>query len=83
VGEAGRRHRRLQRNWKGYGHDVSFSGDEWKRKLLSDPQTSGGLLVACSPGTEKQVLNEFRKQGFAEAKVIGRMVEGPARLTVA
>jgi selenide,water dikinase len=72
-----------ERNWKGYGHDVSFSGDEWKRKLLSDPQTSGGLLVACSPATEKQVLNEFLKQGFADAKVIGRMAEGPARLTVA
>src|SRR5687767_15315407 len=35
------------RNWKGYGHEVSASGDfpEWKRKLISDPQTSGGLLV--------------------------------------
>ncbi|HEV2430503.1 MAG TPA: selenide, water dikinase SelD, partial [Burkholderiales bacterium] len=34
------------RNWKGYGHEVVFQGDEWKKKLLSDPQTSGGLLVA-------------------------------------
>src|SRR6185436_19740256 len=29
------------RNWKGYGHEVSFHGEEWKQKLLSDPQTSG------------------------------------------
>src|SRR5947209_5634032 len=33
-----------ERNWKGYGHDIAFQGDEWKKKLLSDPQTSGGLL---------------------------------------
>jgi selenide,water dikinase len=37
------------RNWKGYGHEVNFQGDDWKKKLLSDPQTSGGLLVACAP----------------------------------
>src|SRR5262249_48954161 len=35
------------RNWKGYGSEVSISGEDWKRKLLSDPQTSGGLLVSC------------------------------------
>jgi len=69
------------RNWKGYGHEVSISGEEWKKKLISDPQTSGGLLVSCSAGIEKQVLGEFKKQGF-EAKVIGRMAAGAARLTV-
>src|SRR5438874_11810649 len=32
------------RNWKGYGHDVRMpsSAPDWKRKLISDPQTSGG-----------------------------------------
>src|SRR5688500_15883900 len=40
------------RNWKGYGHEVEFQGEEWKRKLLSDPQTSGGLLVACDAKVE-------------------------------
>jgi len=69
------------RNWKGYGHEVSISGEEWKKKLISDPQTSGGLLVSCSAGIEEQVLGEFKKQGF-EAKVIGRMAAGAARLTV-
>src|SRR5712692_1183707 len=47
------------RNWKGYGHEVNFHGEEWKKKLLTDPQTSGGLLVACAPGAEKKVLQEF------------------------
>jgi selenide,water dikinase len=70
------------RNWKGYGAEVQFSGDEWKRKLLSDPQTSGGLLVACAPQASPAVLHEFHKRGFAEAKVIGRLSAGPAKLTV-
>jgi selenide, water dikinase len=70
------------RNWKGYGHEVDFHGEEWKRKLLSDPQTSGGLLVACAPEAERAVLAEFEKNGFAEARTIGRLVAGPARLAV-
>jgi selenide, water dikinase len=70
------------RNWKGYGHEVEFQGEEWKRKLLSDPQTSGGLLVACAPEAERDVLQVFKNQGFAEAQVIGRLSAGPAKLSV-
>ena len=70
------------RDWKGYGQDVRFSGDEWKRKLLTDPQTSGGLLVACAPDAEKAVLKNFKDQGFDEARVIGRLSAGPAQVTV-
>jgi len=70
------------RNWKGYGHEVSFQGDEWKRKLLSDPQTSGGLLVACDPKAEKDVLKEFETRGFGAARVIGKLSAGAPRLTV-
>jgi len=71
------------RNWQGYGAEVSLAQDfpEFKKKLLSDPQTSGGLLVSCAADAQGQVLAEFRKQGF-DAKVIGRMSGGPARLTV-
>jgi len=72
------------RNWKGYGKDVALAAGapEWQRKLVTDPQTSGGLLVACSPKAEKAVLAEFRKQGFAEARTIGRLSEGAPRLSV-
>ena len=70
------------RNWKGYGHEVEWSGEDWKRKVLTDPQTSGGLLVACAPEAQGQVLEEFRKKGFAEARVIGRLVAGAPRLVV-
>ena len=71
-----------ERNWNGYGHEVVLPAGfpEWKRKLASDPQTSGGLLVACAPGEVEPVLAEFRKQGFAEAAVIGSTSAGPGRL---
>jgi selenide, water dikinase len=71
-----------ERNWKGYGHDIVFGGEDWKRKLLTDPQTSGGLLVACSPDAEAAVLSEFKKRGFAEARVIGSLGAGPAKVSI-
>jgi selenide,water dikinase len=62
-----------ERNWNGYGHEVALPAGfpEWKRKLITDPQTSGGLLVSCAPGAVQPVLDEFRKRGFGEAAVIG------------
>ena len=72
------------RSWKGYGAEVSLPKDSpaWQRTLLSDPQTSGGLLVACAPHAVRDVLKEFETRGFAEARVIGKLSKGPARLTV-
>ena len=70
------------RNWTGYGHEVELSRkEEWARKLITDPQTSGGLLVACGADSQAKVLEIFRQQGF-QAAVIGRLQAGPARLTV-
>src|SRR5919106_1478068 len=71
-----------ERNWKGYGHEVVGNLSDWQRKMITDPQTSGGLLVACEPNAQDAVLGEFRKRGFAEARVIGRLASGPAKLTV-
>jgi len=72
------------RNWKGYGHEVALPDGfpDWKRKLLTDPQTSGGLLVSCAPEAVQAVLAEFRKCGFDEAAVIGSLKAGAARLIV-
>lgn len=72
------------RNWNGYGADVQLPAGvpEWVRKLLTDPQTSGGLLVSCAPQAEQAVLKTFRDAGFAEAATIGRLVAGVPRLTV-
>jgi len=72
------------RNWKGYGQDVRMpeGAPDWQRTIVTDPQTSGGLLVACAPESEKAVLAEFSQRGFAEARTIGRLFSGAARLTV-
>jgi selenide,water dikinase len=57
MGQGGRRHRRLGPNWKGYGQDVALPrGAGVQRKLVTDPQTSGGLLVACAPRPRRRCL---------------------------
>ena len=72
------------RNWAGYGQDVALPAGfaPADQALLTDPQTSGGLLVACSPDSVDQVLAAFRSQGFEQAAVVGRVTEGPAQLKV-
>jgi selenide,water dikinase len=66
------------RNWQAYGTQVTIDPGvgEIGQILLSDPQTSGGLLVACDPGSADAVLNVFEKEGFARAAVIGEITEG-------
>ncbi len=72
------------RNWASYGREVQLRPDcpSWQRALLTDPQTSGGLLVACAPEATAQVLAEFRRDGFADARHIGEMTSGAAELVV-
>ena len=73
-----------ERNWSGYGADVALpaGAPDWVKKLVTDPQTSGGLLVACAPEDERRVLDAFASEGFAEARPIGRLAEGAARVSV-
>jgi len=72
------------RNWTGYGQEIELAGGlpAAAQALLSDPQTSGGLLVSCAAEAADAVLRVFRGEGFAHAAVIGRMEPGPARLRV-
>ena len=72
------------RNWAGYGQDVQLPAGlpPQDQALLTDPQTSGGLLVACAPEGLEAVLQTFRAQGFDRAAVVGRISAGPARLVV-
>lgn len=65
------------RNWESYGNDVSLPEGFTKAQyaLLTDPQTSGGLLVSCGQDVVKDVLAIFQKHGFSEACVIGQMNE--------
>jgi selenide,water dikinase len=65
------------RNWGGYGVDVSlppgFAAED--QALLTDPQTSGGLLVSCTPAELDNVLAVFHRHGFARAAVVGRVLD--------
>jgi selenide,water dikinase len=72
------------RNWAGYGAEVQLDAAlaPLVRDLLTDPQTSGGLLVSCAPESAPQVLALVHEQGFEAARVIGRMEAGPAGLRV-
>ena len=72
------------RNLDGYGEAVDISAREREliKSLLTDPQTSGGLLVACTENAVQDVLAIFRRNGFDGAATIGVMAGGPARVIV-
>ncbi len=71
------------RNWAAYGHDVQLHDiSAVQQALLSDPQTSGGLLVSCDPLAVDEVLALFRNGDFLEAAVIGDIVAGTSKITV-
>ncbi len=65
------------RNWEGYGHEISLASGlpAECQPLLSDPQTSGGLLVSCAPEAVADVLAVFQRHGFNDAAVVGHMGE--------
>ncbi|GLK66281.1 MULTISPECIES: selenide, water dikinase SelD [Paracoccus] len=72
------------RNWAAYGAEVTLPEGltPWQQALLTDPQTSGGLLVACAPGSADEVLAMVRTAGFPLAAIIGQTEEGPAGIVV-
>jgi selenide, water dikinase len=72
------------RNWQSYGSHVHLAAavSEAERALLTDPQTSGGLLVACDRGCVDEVVGLFRSSGFDEVSVIGQMTAGAPGVTV-
>ena len=76
------------RNWAGYGAEVAVPAGfaDIDRALLSDPQTSGGLLVSCTPAALDAVLASFARHGFDAAAVVGKVLPAApsgARLVVA
>lgn len=72
------------RNWASYGAEIELDAQlpEVARALLTDPQTSGGLLVACAPNAVQHVLACFHAEGFARAEVIGEVVGASPRVVV-
>jgi selenide,water dikinase len=84
LAQAGVRTGASTRNWAGYGGDIDGAQalSDWRRDLMTDPQTSGGLLIAVAPGHADAVLDLVRREGFGRAAVVGRMAQGPARVRV-
>jgi selenide, water dikinase len=72
------------RNWASYGDAVQLAPQltAADRALLCDPQTSGGLLIACTAEAAPAVLEILRRQGCSEAAVIGAMTAGEPRVCV-
>jgi selenide,water dikinase len=72
------------RNWASYGHDVTLPEGlaDWQRHLLTDPQTSGGLLVSCAPERADAIVQTIVAVGCPAARVIGTAEAGPAGIRV-
>jgi len=66
------------RNWDSYGRDVVLPAGipEWRRHLLTDPQTSGGLLVACDAARADAILETIVAAGHPAARIVGRAEPG-------
>jgi len=72
------------RNWKSYGHEVALPAEspEWWRGILCDPQTSGGLLIACSSDSVPQTLALLKSRNFVHARVVGEFGANPPRVGI-
>ncbi|MEO9150721.1 MAG: selenide, water dikinase SelD [Burkholderiaceae bacterium] len=68
------------RNWEGYAKDIDLPADflPHDQALLSNPRTSGGLLVSCDAASVDDVLAVFKQHGFGAAAEIGEIVQGDA-----
>ncbi|HMK69750.1 MAG TPA: selenide, water dikinase SelD, partial [Xanthobacteraceae bacterium] len=72
------------RNWASYAESVTLPSGfpEWRRHLLTDPQTSGGLLIACDPGQAAEVTRAIVDAGYPRACIIGHAESGPASIAI-
>jgi len=72
------------RNWSSYGSDVEMPPEllEWRRHLLTDPQTSGGLLIAVAPERGESILCTIRDAGYRSACIVGHTEEGGPAIKV-
>jgi len=81
--EAGVRTGASTRNWASYGAEVDLPAGlpDWRSALLTDPQTSGGLLIAVAAG-EAEALAALARAAGDDVQAVGRVVEGPPRVRV-
>ncbi len=72
------------RNWASYGEGVVLPAGlpDWRRHLLTDPQTSGGLLVSCKADRAAELLAQIGAAGYPATRIIGSVEAGPGRVVV-
>jgi len=72
------------RNWASYAESVNLHAGvaEWRRHLLTDPQTSGGLLVACHRDRAAEVAKLITDSGYPHARIIGHASSGRPAITI-
>jgi selenide,water dikinase len=66
------------RNWASYGDAIALppGTPDWQRMLLTDPQTSGGLLVACASARAESICASIRGAGNPLARIVGSITAG-------
>lgn len=72
------------RNWASFGGSVELPAGfaDWRRNLLTDPQTSGGLLVSCNADRADAILKIIKAAGYPAARIIGRTTAGPPAVRI-
>lgn len=73
------------RNWNACESQASLAAGlpASARDLVCDPQTSGGLLIACDRQAVDSVLACVKAEGFADACVVGHLKTGKPHVHVA
>jgi selenide,water dikinase len=84
LAQAGYKTGASKRNWDSYGSDVLLPPEcaDWQRDLLTDPQTSGGLLVACASDQAEDTARGIVADGYPFARIIGGVVAGPPKIRI-
>ena len=84
LARAGVRTGASTRNWASYGEAVRLrpAFPDWRRDLLADPQTSGGLLIAVAADRAAALLGLAKARGFGSSRIVSRVAEGPAGIVV-
>jgi len=73
-----------KRNWASYSESVTLPADfpEWRRDLLTDPQTSGGLLIACEHVKAAEIVRMIADLGYPSVSLIGQVEAGAPSVVI-
>jgi selenide,water dikinase len=72
------------RNWESYGDQVILPAGlpAWRRALLTDPQTSGGLLVVCKAERAESIRAMIEAAGYPRASIVGTVTHGEPAIRI-